>query len=252
MSIESTWLVFIIGEVRMITTAISVVLAALVFAVLYNFFGLIGAILPALVVLIGTFFLISRALAKKLELSMAGLQEDLIKGQTDRAIKVLKDIQKRYGQWQFFLSSTIDGQIGSIYYMKSQFQIAKPYLERAFVRHWVAKAMLALIYYRERKMNKMEEVFANTTKHVKKAGLLWSLWAYCVWRNGDIERAISILAQGKNIMGESDPNLAQNLLSLQNSKRMKMKSYGEQWYQFLLEHTPAQTQMRQGRVRFKR
>jgi hypothetical protein len=30
-----------------------------------------------------------------------------------------------------------------------------------------------------------------------------------------------------------------------------MKAYGEQWYQFQLEHTPAQTQMRQGRVRFK-
>lgn len=236
----------------MITTAISLLCAALVFAVLYSFFGLIGAILPALAVLIASFFLISRAIAKKLESSMRVLQEDLMKGQIDRALKVLKDIQKRYGRWQFFLSSTIDGQIGSIYYMKTQFQTAKPYLERAFVRHWVAKAMLALIYYRERKMNKMEEVFANTTKHVKKAGLLWSLWAYCVWRNGDIERAISILAQGKNIMGEADPHLSQNLLSLQNSKRMKMKNYGEQWYQFQLEHTPAQTQMRQGRVRFKR
>jgi len=182
---------------------------------------------------------------------MAGLQDDLMKGQTERAIKILKNIKERYGKWQFFLSSTIDGQIGSIYYMKGQFQTAKPYLEKAFVRHWVAKAMLALIYYRERKMSKMEEIFKNTTKHVNKAGLLWSLWAYCVWRNGDIERAISILAQGKNIMGESDPHLTQNLLSLQNSKRMKMKSYGEQWYQFQLEHTPAQTQMRQGRVRFK-
>ena len=235
----------------MITTAISIFSAALVFAVLYNFFGVIGAILPALVVLVASFFLISRALAKKLESRMAGLQEDLMKNQTDRAINTLKDIQKRYGNWQFFLKSSIDGQIGSIYYMKGQFQTAKPYLERAFVRHWVAKAMLALIYYRERKMNKMEEVFDSTTKLVKKAGLLWSLWAYCVWRNGDTERAINILAKGKDILGDADPHLAANLLSLQNSKRMKMKSYGEQWYQFQLEMTPAQTQMRQGRVRFK-
>lgn len=235
----------------MITLAISLGLALLVFFLIYSFFGLIGAILPAIAVLLLSFFLISRHLAKKLETGMSGLQEDLMKGQIDKAIKHLKELQSRYGRWQFFLSSTIDGQIGSIYYMKAQYQLAKPYLERAFVRHWVAKAMLALIYYRERKMKKMEEVFANTTKHVKKAGLLWSLWAYCVWRNGDNERAISILAKGKDILGESDPHLAQNLLSLQNSKRMKMKSYGEQWYQFQLELTPGQTQMKQGRVRFK-
>lgn len=235
----------------MITLAISCGLAVLVFLAVYSFFGIIGAILPAIAVLLVSFFLISRHLASKLESGMKGLQDELMKGQTDKAIKHLKDLQTRYGRWQFFLSSTIDGQIGSIYYMKGQYQTAKPYLERAFIRHWVAKAMLALIYYRERKMNKMEEIFANTTKHVKKAGLLWSLWAYCVWRNGDIERAISILAKGKDILQESDPHLAQNLLSLQNSKRMKMKSYGEQWYQFQLELSPAQTQMRQGRVRFK-
>jgi hypothetical protein len=235
----------------MITTAISIILAALVFLVLYNFFGIIGAILPAIAVLIATFFIISRRLAKNIEGSMVTLQADLMKGQTDKAIETLKALQKRYGPWQFFLSSTIDGQIGSIYYMKNQPQIAKPYLEKAFVRHWVAKAMLAVIYYRERKTGKMESVFTETTKHVKKAGLLWSLWAYCVWRNGDIERAISILAKGKDYLGDSDPHLAQNLLSLQNSKRMKMKNYGEQWYQFQLELTPGQTQARQGRVRFK-
>jgi tetratricopeptide (TPR) repeat protein len=235
----------------MITTVISLSLATLVFFIIYNFFGIIGAILPALVVLIASFFIISRALAKKIESSMHSLQADLMKGHIDQALITLKDIQKRYGRWQFFLSSSIDGQIGSIYYMKSQYQAAKPYLERAFVKHWIAKAMLALIYYRERKFNKMDQIFAEATKHNKKSGLLWSLWAYCIWRNGEIERAISILARGKDILQDKDPYLAQNLLSLQNSKRMKMKNYGEQWYQFQLEFTPAQSQARQGRVRFK-
>lgn len=235
----------------MLTTLVSLLISAVVFGTVYSFFGIIGAILPALVALVASFFLISRNIAKKLEASMRTLQEDLMKGQIDKAIAKLKDIQKRYGRWQFFLSSTIDGQIGSIHYMKGQFQIAKPFLKRAFVRHWVAKAMLALIYYRERKMEKTDEIFENTTRYVKKAGLLWCLWAYCVWRNGEIERAISILAKGKEHLGEADPNLSQNLLSLQNSKRMKMKGYGEQWYQFQLELSPQQTQMKQGRVRFK-
>jgi len=228
-----------------------VTLAGLVFGLIYSFFGVVGAILPSLVVLVAAFFMISRKLAHKLEGSMKNLQDDLQKGQTDRALKNLKEIQSRYGRWQFFLSSTIDGQIGAIFYMKGQFAQAKPYLERAFVRHWVARAMLALVYYRERKMLKMEEVFQNATKYVKKAGLLWSLWAYCVWRNGDTEKAISILIKGKDALGDADQCLIQNLLSLQNSKRMKMKAYGDQWYQFQLEFSPAQTQLRQGRVRFQ-
>ncbi|MCA9506825.1 MAG: hypothetical protein KC505_00205 [Myxococcales bacterium] len=235
----------------MFTTLISFAVAAVVFGLINFFFGVIGAVVPSLIALIAVFFLISRSLGKKLEHAMKGLQADLMKGQSDKAIITLKNIQSRYGHWQFFLKSTIDGQIGSIYYMKGQFQIAKPFLERAFVRHWVAKAMLALVYYREKKMDKVNEGFRDTTKHVKKAGLLWSLWAYCVWRNGDIQKAISILNQGKNYLGDKDPHLAQNLLSLQNDKKMKMKAYGEQWYQFQLEFSPAQTQARQGRVRFQ-
>ncbi len=235
----------------MLTTLISLLAGLAVFFLVWSFFGIIGAILPAVAAVLIVFFLISRSLQKKLEAVMRSLQDDLMKGQIDLAIAKLKALQKQYGKWQFFLSSTIDGQVGSIFYMKGQFQKAKPYLEKAFIRHWVAKAMLALIYYRERKMTKMNEIFLHTTRYVKKAGLLWSLWAYCVWRNGEVERAIEILNKGKNYLGEADPHLTQNLLSLKNQKRMKMKAYGEQWYQFQLELSPQQTQMKQGRVRFK-
>ncbi len=235
----------------MLTTLISLILAGVVFAATTLIFGWVGAVLPAVVTLVLAFFLISRSMSKKLEVTIKSVQDDLMKGQVDRAVVKLKEIKQRYGKWQFFLSATIDGQIGSIYYMKGQFNQAKPYLENSFVRHWVAKAMLAVIYYRERKMTKMNEVFEQVTRHVKKAGLLWSLWAYCVWRNGETERAISILTKGKSYLGEADPHLTQNLLSLQNQKRMKMKSYGEQWYQFQLKLSPQQTQMKQGRVRFQ-
>lgn len=235
----------------MLTTLFSVLVASAVFALVFFTFGAISAILPSIAALLITFFMISRSLSKKIEVMIKGVQDDLMKGHADKAIAKLKQISARFGKWQFFLSSSIDGQIGSILYMKAQFANAKPYLERAFVRHWVAKAMLALIYYRERKLKKAEEVFSVATRYVKKAGLLWSLWAYCVWRNGETERAIGILNEGRKHLGESDPHLIQNLLSLQNDKRMKMKAYGEQWYQFQLELSPQQTQMKQGRVRFK-
>ncbi len=235
----------------MYTLIISLALAALTFALSYAFFGVVAAIFPTVAVLLISFFLISRRLATTLENTMKDLQKDLMKGQIERALTTLQDIKRRFGKWQFFLGATIDGQIGSIYYMKGQFATAKPYLEKAFVRHWVAKAMLAVTYYRERKYEKMNEIFKAATSANKKAGLLWSLWAYCVWRNGDTERAINILGQGKNALSGADPHLLANLLSLQNQKRMKMKSYGEQWYQFQLEVSPTQQMARQGHVRFQ-
>jgi tetratricopeptide (TPR) repeat protein len=235
----------------MITTGISLVLATLTFILVSSFLGMWSAMLPSIAVLIITFIVISRRISQALQKEMTTLQEDLMKGHVDKALLHMADIQKRYGKWQFFLSSTMDGQIGTIYYLKNQHAKAKPYLERAFGRHWVAKAMLGVIYYREKKMAECDKVFKETTRMVKKTGLLWSVWAYCHWRNGDINGAINILAKGKEHLKDADPLIISNLLLLQNDKRMKMKGYGEQWYQFQLELSPQQTQMKQGRLRFK-
>ena len=58
-------------------------------------------------------------MAKKLEVLIKNVQDDLLKGHFDRAIAKFKDIEKKYGKWQFFLGSTIEGQIGTILYMVS-------------------------------------------------------------------------------------------------------------------------------------
>lgn len=235
----------------MFTLIISLVLALMTFGIFYNFFGFVASILPSVVVLIASFIIISRNIGKKIGFLMKDLESDLKKGQVDRALLILEKTKNNFKNWQFFLSSSIDGQIGTIYYMKNQLKKAKPYLEKAFVRHWVAKAMLAVIYYKERNFKKMDEVFEKASKYNKKSGLLWSLWAYCLWRNGEEEKAIKILNTGKDYLGDGDPILVSNLLSLQNQKKMKMKGYHEQWYQFQLEVPQEMMQMRQGRIRFQ-
>lgn len=235
----------------MIITLISIFLALVTFSIVTSFFTVISAILPALAVLLISFIVLSRKLAQRIEPVMKDIQNNIMNNKIEIAIKQLKMLKNNYGKWQFFLSSSIDGQIGSILYIKSSFNEAKPYLQKSFMRNWVAKAMLALIYYREKKYKEMEEVFASLTKVVKKSGLLWSLWAYCNWRLDNTQKALDILAKGKTYLKDQDPYLTQNLLSLQNDKKMKMRLYGEQWYQFLLESTPQQMQLKQGKVRFK-
>ena len=235
----------------MIITFISVLLALITFLAVFSFFSFITAILPTLVVLLASFIILSRKLAQKIELDMKDIQNNIMNNKFEIAIAQLKTLKSKYGKWQFFLQSSIDGQIGSLLYVKSNFNEAKVYLQKSFMRNWTAKAMLALIYYREKKYKDMEEVFVSLTKVVKKSGLLWSLWAYCHWRIGNNQKALDILAKGKTYLKEQDPYLSQNLLSLQNDKKMKMKLYGDQWYQFMLESTPLQMQLKQGRVRFK-
>lgn len=218
----------------------------------YFIFGFIASVFPFLAILALSYFFLSKMLSKRLEKSMIEVQKELQRQRMDRAIAILIHIKKNFSKWQFFTKSSIDGQIGSIFYMKHDYLHAKPYLEKSFSRHWVAKAMLGILYYRKKKYNKMDETFELAVKYSAKQGLLWSVWAYCLSRAGKNDQAISILLRGKNKLGNSDLRINQNLSNLQNSKKIKMRSYGEQWYQFHLELSPQLRQVKGGAVKFAR
>jgi hypothetical protein len=51
---------------------------------------------------------------------------------------------------------------------------------------------------------------------------------------GDRDKAIQTLNKGLEIC-KGDERLSSNRSLLQNGKAMKMKVYGEQWYQFMIE-----------------
>ena len=91
------------------------------------------------------------------------------------------------------------------------------------------------------------EAFETAARFNAKQGLLYSVWAWCHWKNGNNDRALQILARGDKEMESKDERLKQNLLNVQNGKKMKMKGYAEQWYQFHLEKPPAVKQQ----VRFR-
>jgi len=234
----------------MLTIIIAVAAALATFALVTVLFSAIAAILPAIAVFGVTYFLIARRLQKGMEALIMRAQGELQKGRFDAAIGIFETIKARYGRWQLFTSSMIDGQIGGIYYVRQDFDKAKPYLERAFVRHWVARAMLAVICFKKRDYKAMDKNFEKAAAYSPKQGLLWSLWAYCHYRLGHVDRAIAILLEGKKKLGDADSKLNANLLSLQNEKKMKMRGYGEQWYQFMLEMPPQMVQAQTRRVKF--
>lgn len=214
--------------------------------------------LPGVIALVAVYFLLQRKIQGNIKNEMNGLQALLMNKNIDGAIAHLENMRARYAKWIFMLSSQLDGQIGSIHYLKKDFEKARPYLENAFVRMWDSKLMLACLVSGQvgKKGGDMKAVDAlldRVVKYTPKQGLLYSTWAWLHWKAGDSKRAIEVLAKGKDALGESDPHLIANLLALQNDKKMKMKGYGEVWYTFHLEQHPmVMQQQRGGNVRFAR
>ena len=214
---------------------ISQIAATAVFLVLYLVAGLPwwGALLVALIVFAGCFYLIARMVMTKVMAIMDVATRDLQGQRVEKAIREMQGAFK-YGKWQFTVTGQINAQIGMVYYMKRDFATAFPYLEKAFVKNWAAMGMLAVTYMKRNKNDKMRETFEKAVQASPKEPLLWNLYAYCLVETGDQSKALEVIANGlKKIPGEE--RLKSNMDALREGKKMKMKSFGDMWLQFHLE-----------------
>ena len=159
--------------------------------------------------------------------------ELLKRQQFDQAIDVMKEAY-RLAPRQFLVKGSVDGQIGVVQYIRKKHEEAEPLLASASMQHYIAKAMLGIILWKRGEKKKAKETFELALKTGKKESLLYAVYAYVLGEMGERDRAIDILNKGLGIC-KGDERLITNRNLLQNGKAMKMKVYGEQWYQFLLE-----------------
>jgi len=184
------------------------------------------------VVFAATFMLLTRIIMKKVGVLMEVAQRDMLANRTDKAIKELQNGLK-YGAWQIYVKQQIYSQIGTIYYLKRDFKEAVPFLEKGFVRNWVGMAMLAITYMKKNKTNKMIETFGNAVSGNRKEPMVYAVYAFCLDRVGERSKAVEVLKKG--ISKTSDERLQENMDLLGAGKKMKMKGFGDMWYQFHLE-----------------
>lgn len=179
----------------------------------------------------------------------------------DQSIAIL-DRGFSFEKWQVGVSTMLNARIGMLIYTRWLLgqQMAQsgagrppagaglleaiPYLEKSRVKGqkakllsalWPAWAMLAVAYYKGRKdTDAALGVLEDSVKVAGKNGILWALYAWILEQSGRVDAAIDVLVRGKAAASD-DPRLAENLALLQNDKSMKMRGYGEQWYQFGLE-----------------
>jgi tetratricopeptide (TPR) repeat protein len=236
--------------VLLISLAIGAVLGGITWAAL----GPVEAILPMLGGFGLAYFFLGRQVGKALESQLVLAQAEMTKGQNHipRAIELLKQAKAKFGKLQFFAASSIDGQIGMVLFMQQKFKEARPHLENAFVRLWQAKVMLAVLDFKKKDMAAVDANLERTQKYAGKQGLLWSTWAWMHAKSGNRDKAIDILNRGNEVLKEGDETLKNNLLALKNGNKMKMKPYGDSWYQFGLEVHPMMKKAQRGGVRFAR
>ncbi|HKL26701.1 MAG TPA: hypothetical protein VJ910_10790 [Desulfuromonadales bacterium] len=211
---------------------------------------LIGTIVFAIV-----FFILAKVFMNKVNARVEGVQKAMMANHTDKAVQMLEEIKQKYGPWQFYLKKQMNSQIGTIYYMKKDFGNAHEYLTSGFIRHWVGTAMLAIIYMRRNQPGKMIKTFDNAVTTTRKEPLLWNLYAFCLEKIGEHDKAVEVMEKGVKKCGGNEL-LEANLEALKAGRKMKMQAYGDVWYQFHLEKPGAmlrkQTKMVQGRRKIVR
>jgi len=199
-------------------------------------YGLIAAWLPMLVAVLGTYFLLARRTGKQVEAIVERATHDLQQGRVDNAIRILEGAFA-YQRWQFLVAAQLNAQIGAIHFMQRKFKDAEPYLAKAFSRQWNAQGMLASIHFRRHNIDLMVESMERAVKHAKKEALAWGLYAYMLDKAGRREAALEVLQRGAQKCSDSEA-IKNNIIRLQNRERMKMKQFGDDWYQFQFE-TPS-------------
>lgn len=181
----------------------------------------------------GLFIWQGRKVQQELEKIFTRAGEHLKKQHFDQAIETMKE-GYRFSTRQFLVKGSIDGQLGVVQYLRKKNEEAEPLLASASMQHYIAKAMLGILQWKRGEKAKAKKTFALALKAGKKESLLYAVYAYVLVEMGERDKAIAVLNQGLGIC-KGDERLITNRNQLQNGKALKMKLYGEQWYQFLLE-----------------
>ncbi len=221
-------------------------------------------LVPGIGILLGVYFVLARRTMQKVEEIMKEAQDVLATAQAsgkpmtsmrqaeqhmNKAIAILKKGYE-HEKWQFFIKAQLDGQIGQLLYMSKKYDSAENYLKNAMKQHWMAHAMLGTLYYKRKDYSSMVDAFEVAVEGSPKEALLWNVYAYCLWKSSQKDKAISVLERALEHVS-SDERTRDNLKALQNNKKMKMRGWNMMWYQFHLD-TPPQPKMPQPKMRHQR
>ncbi|MEQ1631349.1 MAG: hypothetical protein ABL997_03185 [Planctomycetota bacterium] len=211
---------------------------------------LIWAILFTLVLTIVSFVVLARRLSKRLQPMLMRVQQQMEARMPDAAMQSLRDLLP-HGKWMPLLEGQIYAQMGMLSYQLGKRDEAIALLQKSSRRLPDGQIVLAVMQY-----GKGEKALALQTLQLagmvsKKHSLLHNVRAWLLAKENRTDEAIAVLGAftKKNLTDETSKD---NLLRLQNGKKMSMKSFGLIWYALGFETPPPEMgQMQQARKGFR-
>ncbi len=194
------------------------------------------ALIFGLLVGFGSMILLTRRMMKRLEPLFNQAQKQAQSRQFKMAIKTLESILPM-GKWQVMLTSQINSQMGVFYYADKNEDLALEYLSKGSVRSPDSQLILASIHFRRGNMDKVGEVMDLTMRFNKKQVLIFNAYAFMLQIKSLNDKAIEVLQKGLKA-NPGHETTTDNLMRLQNGKKMNMKPFGLNWYSLQLEKPP--------------
>jgi tetratricopeptide (TPR) repeat protein len=194
-------------------------------------------IILAVVVGLTVFVLLSRWLAKRFEPRFLQAQKQLQAGSHQLAISTLEKLLP-LARWQVMLEGQIYAQMGILAHALEDEKRALGYLEKAALRSPDAQMALAAIHFRRKDYTRAYQVMDTAIRASKKQIMPYHVYAWMLGKQGERDKAISELQRCLKVE-PSNESTKDNLLRLQNDRKLNMKRFGLPWYALRLERPPA-------------
>lgn len=192
---------------------------------------------------------IARILGRKLQGPLQQLKRQMEEQRFELARQTLQDLLP-IASWVPMLRGQLEAQLGVLVLQSGDEARAIELLGKAPPRIGDAKLLLASLLYRKGDKAACFAALAAAAKVNKKHSLLHNAYAWLLNKEERIDEAIVVLADytKKQLVDEIAKD---NLLRLQNKKRMNMRGFDLNWYALGLERPPADMQMQQVRKGFR-
>lgn len=235
--------------------------AVVAFILGYLVSGWVAGFVPALLALMGVYFLLARRTGRQVEAIFARVMEPMQAGRLDE-VRALLQSALPLGKWQFLVAEQVHSQLGQLDYMEGvglkmgrqitasaeRLTRARPALEKAWSRDWRAKATLAMIHHREHRPDDALTVLKAAKSAGKSETLYWAVYAWILNEARKRDEALQVLGEGLKELPTSKGLLAMQE-ALSNRKRPNMAELGEAWYAFVPEDIPQEKREEMARAR---
>ncbi len=201
-----------------------------------GFLGILG--------FVAVWFIIGRRLKSQLAPVMAQVQQHAQAGNVPLALNALETLLP-LGRWVPMLTGQIYAQMGMLAYQQSMgpnsgraAEKAFDYLQKGSRRSPEGQVLLAVLYHRTKKDLEMAlSVLEAAGPFNRRSVYLFTVHAWILNKEGRKDEAVAVL--NRLLLKEKDNELAKdNLLRIQNGKKLNMKDFGMQWYMLMYEKPP--------------